>query len=690
MQLSRNWLGDYVELPDTVEELARRLTAAGHAVDQVEESGDDVVLDIDITTNRSDCMNHLGMAREIAVLFDRPLEAPSTEVVEVSDPAREAATLEIEDPILCRRYVGRVVRGVKIGPSPDWLRSRLESIGVRSINNVVDVTNYVLWETGQPQHAFDLKKLSGATIKVRRARAGETLVTLDGETRKLDPEMLIVADDSVPVALAGVMGGLDSEVTEATTEILLESAFFDPSAVRRTAGQLGMHTDASHRFERGADPEAAAWAADRAAALIVKVAGGEVLEGSLDVYPSPMEPCRIEIEHERLVAFAGAPIPAERIEAWLEGLGCGLEKKASGAWSVTVPSWRWNDLELKADVYEEAIRIYGIDDIPATLPGISGVDAGEEGAGTVEDRLRRHLAACGYCEAITFAFHDGASDAAFPGLYPEEEPLRLANALSERYSVMRRSLLPNLLESARFNQRRGAESIHLFEIGHVFARGPERSQEDLASGPSGSQEKGALALVVGGTPGTTWEGARELDFFDLKGALESFGAIFGSSLGFRPTNRPFLVPGCAAEILSGERVVGYCGRWTEEEGSYPLFLAEVETSALAGHRLGAPVDVPSKFPGVGMDLTLTHSLDTSWQSIEEAVESLAPEDLEGCLLRDRYTGDGVPAGAVNTTIHFFYNAPDRSLTQEEVNERHSSLVGALESRFSWVSEQGKD
>lgn len=679
MQLSRNWLAEYVELPPTVEELRERLTAAGHSVELVEEAGDDVLLDVDITTNRSDCMNHLGMAREIAVLFGKPLKLPSREVEEVSDAASAEATIEIDEPELCRRYVGRVIRGVQVGPSPDWLRRRLETLGLRSINNVVDVTNFILWETGQPQHAFDLEKIGGRKLRVRLATSGETLVTLDGEKRKLDPGMLVIADEAAPVALAGVMGGLDSEVTEGTTEVLLESAFFDPTAVRRTAGALGMHTDASHRFERGTDPEAAAWAADRAAALIAEVAGGEVLAGAIDVYPAPMEERRIPLDHGRLVAFAGAPISKDEVESWLPGLGCGLEATGPDSWRVTVPSWRWNDLELTEDLYEEAIRIYGIDDIPATLPRLAGSDAGDDGASRREDRLRDHLAACGYSEAITFAFHDGVSDQAFPGLYDDEEPLRLANPLSERYSVMRRSLLPNLLESARFNQRRGAEAVTLFELGHVFAR---REDPESAEGlPRGSQEKAVVALVAGGRRGTPWEGALELDFFDLKGVLESLAEAAGRELELRPAPKPFLAEGSAAEILSGGEVVGTCGRLADDDGPYPLFVAELSSEALAGGRREAPISVPSRHPGIGVDLTLTHPVGLSWREVREAIGELAGPELAEFRLKDRYSGEGVPEGAVNTTIHFFYNAPDRSLTQEEVNEGHSALTAALEDRF---------
>ncbi|HUF78522.1 MAG TPA: phenylalanine--tRNA ligase beta subunit-related protein, partial [Thermoanaerobaculia bacterium] len=275
MRFSRDWLGDFVELPDDTEELARRLTAAGLAVDTVEKTADvDSVLDIDVTTNRVDAMNHLGLAREIAVLYGLPLREPAAAVPEGGEETTAAVRVAIEDPELCSRYVARVVRGVAVGPSPDWLARRLRAIGQRPINNVVDATNYVLWELGQPLHGFDLAQIAGAEIRVRRARAGETLVTLDGEERKLTPEMLVIADSGHPVALAGVMGGEQSEVGPGTKDVLLESAWFDPRSVRATAKALGMHTDACHRFERGVDPELQARAAARAAALVAEAGGG--------------------------------------------------------------------------------------------------------------------------------------------------------------------------------------------------------------------------------------------------------------------------------------------------------------------------------------------------------------------------------------------------------------------------------
>lgn len=675
MQLSYQWLSEYIESPPPVEAIVERLTEIGHAVEQVEKVGDDFILDIDITTNRPDCMNHLGMAREVAVAFDLPWRPPEVQLQESSEVASEQAQIEIEDPELCRRYGARLIRGVAIGPSPSWLVSRLESIGLRSINNVVDVTNFVLWEYGQPLHAFDLGKIGEATIQVRLARKGETLVTLDGESRDLNEETLIIADGHGPVALAGVMGGLDSEVTAETRDILLESAFFSPSSVRTTASRLGLHTDASHRFERGADPENCVLAADRAAAMIAELGGGEILAGAIDVYPAPYKRKTISLDPERLSAFAGAPIPRQEMERWLVGLGLGVEPEGNDRWEVTVPSWRHLDLDLPADLYEEVIRLYGIDRIEATLPALSGADGHSRPEQGRARRVRSVLVACGYVEAVNFAFHDAQSDAAFPGLYQGEPALELTNPLSERYSVMRRSLLPNLVETARFNQRRGATEIRLFEVGHIFAQDGEAGEE--------SQEKDVLALVVGGQTGSPWENGRPLDFFDLKGVLESLGVALDEDLAFRPVSWAGLSETCTAEIRCGARQAGYCGLLEEGESPFPLFVAEIDMDALGLGVHRSTISEPSRFPGIQADLTLTHSVQISWQQLQEAVEAVSPADLASFHLKDRYSGKGVPSGAVNTTLTFVYTSVDRSLTQEEVNDRQVLVAEELNSKFAW-------
>ncbi|HJX29687.1 MAG TPA: phenylalanine--tRNA ligase subunit beta, partial [Thermoanaerobaculia bacterium] len=437
MIFSRNWLADYVDLPDDVQELTRRLTFAGHAVEGVEEKGGDVLLDIDVTTNRPDCMNHLGLAREIAVLLDRPLRLPESsprEGNEADEAVDGAASVEIEEEIFCPRFVARVVRGVQVGESPAWLRDRLAAIGLRSISNVVDVTNYILWEMGQPLHAYDLDRLAGRKILVRLAHAGERLTTLDGVERELSEQMLVIADAERAVGLAGVMGGLDSEVTARTRDVLIEGAHFNRQAVRIAAKKLGMHTDASHRFERGTDPEACERAVSRAARLLAEIAGGTVLRGVIDQRGPQYTgwPPRGRLELARLNAFAGAEIARADVERWMTGLGFGMEPDGGSetagentAWTVTVPSWRYFDFQTRheaphdvyaQDLYEEVLRMYGFENIADALPGVEGADGPRTPEQRLRERVRDHLAASGYVETVHFAFQSRSQDARFPSL----------------------------------------------------------------------------------------------------------------------------------------------------------------------------------------------------------------------------------------------------------------------------------
>jgi phenylalanyl-tRNA synthetase beta chain len=684
MLFSKSWLAEYVELPESTEDISKRLTDAGLAVEGTETHGDDVRIDVEVTSNRVDCMNHLGVARELSVIYGRPLKTPPTAPPEGSERVEDAAAVDVEDEAGCPRFAARVVRGVKIGPSPDWLRQRLESIGLRSINNVVDVTNFVLWEMGQPLHAYDLSKLEEHRLVVRRARAGETLVTLDGAERRLDPEMLVIADAARPVGLAGVMGGADSEVTDATTDLLIESAHFDRKSVRVTAKSLGMHTDASHRFERGADPETCLDGASRAALLIAEIAGGTVLAGAIDRRLADFPVQRHgRLDLGRLDAFAGAFVPPADAERWLTGLGFGVvrsDRDGESVWDVTVPSWRLYDFQprpdgtvYEADLFEEVLRHFGFDNIPAALPAIPGADAPRTPRQILREKVRDRLAACGYAEAVNFAFQSPEMDAAFPSLRPDAKPMPLANPLSDRYSVMRRSLLPNLMETARFNQRRGLPSVRVFEIGTVFYENPAA---DVPEQPE------HVGLVCGGSVGSPWQREAVLDLFDLKGAVESVAEAAGVRLEVRPATLTGMLEGSSAELLRDGNRVGWFGRVAAAEG-YPLYAAEIALASLEGGDVSLRVEAPSRFPGIDADLTLTHSMETPWAEIDRTIAELRPADLVSWEMSVRYQGQGVPEGAVNTTVHFLYNSPERSLTQEEVNERQLALAAELQRRFGW-------
>jgi phenylalanyl-tRNA synthetase beta chain len=611
--------------------------------------------------------------------------------------------LEVEDAADCPRCVARVVEGVRVAPSPPWLIRYLETIGQRSINNVVDVTNFVLWEMGQPLHAYDLDRLEGGRIVVRRGRPAERLVTLDGADREIDDAVLVIADAARPVGLAGVMGGRDSEVTARTTRLLIESACFDRALVRRTAKRLGLHTDASHRFERGTDLEACLAAADRAVELIIEVAGGTAVPGAADVRAAAPAPRTGRLVLARLNAFAGAEIDAADVERWLGGLGFGLQA-AGPAWQVTVPPWRWFDFEpgpdglvYEADLFEEVLRIYGLDRIPAALPALPGSDGPRTERQRVRDRTRRLLADAGFAEAINFGFEDPKAAAGLPTLRPGLAPLMLANPLSEHHAAMRRSLLANLLESARFNQRRGATVVRLFEVGTVFfpRASPPATSAARATGETGPNihphdrsaelpdEQEHVALVCGGRIGSPWDREVTIDFFDLKGHMDALAAALGIRLTARAARLPGMRAGSTAELLDrAGRVVGLLGRLEEEE-SYALYAGELALAALEGGGLVRHLEMPPRVPGIGADITLTHSLDITWHDLATAIEALRPLDLTAFALKDLYQGEGVPAGAVNTTLTFHYNAGDRSLTQDEVNERQLLLAADLTRRFGW-------
>ncbi len=706
MLFSRDWLRQYVDLPEEAESIGRRLTKAGFAIDGIdagrEETAEDAVFDVDVTTNRPDAMNHAGLARELAVLYDRPLRLPETALTEVTETVQNAVAVEIADPEGCSRFAARVIRGVRIAESPEWLKGRLRAIGKNPINNVVDVTNFVLWELGQPLHAYDLAKIEGAKLIVRRATEGEKLTTLDGIDRTLDPDLLVIADAARPVGLGGVMGGLDSEVTAATVDVLLEGAHFDRKTVRIAAKRLSLHTDASHRFERGADLGACLRAVDRAAALIAEIAGGQVLAGAIDERATVRSERQGKIDLAKLDAFAGTAIPPADAERWLAGLGFAPQPAGPGILAVTVPSWRYFDFEPRPasaggevypqDLYEEVLRIFGFDNIPPALPALPGPDAHPNAGATRRRKVKRHLAACGYAEAVNFAFIDPVGDAGFPSLRPDVRALPLENPISDRASVMRRSLVPGLVESARFNQRRGVPAVRLFEVATVFFDVAGRPDALLPDQPE------MVSLIAGGTVGTPWEGQSELDLFDLKGAVESLAQEMGVRLLARPaTGLPGLVGGTAAHLYRPERpedAVGFFGRVAEGAAGdpYPLYVAEILAEALDPEALDPKsaaslrIEAPSRFPGIGADSTLTHALDVPWTEIEAAIRTVAAEaapDLVSFGLTVRYRGEGVPAGAVNTTIHFFYNSRERSLTQEEVNAQQQALTGDLERRFGF-------
>jgi phenylalanyl-tRNA synthetase beta chain len=697
MKFSYNWLATYVDLPalaSTQEEtgaisaaaaeLATQLTSVGLSVEGIEVLGAgtdalDAVVDVEVTSNRPDCMNHLGLAREIAAKRRTPLRLPVSSFTESLSVSGPGASVRLEDPEGCPRFTLRIIRGVKIGPSPEWLVRRLEAIGSRSINNVVDATNFCLWESGQPMHAYDLATVPGGELVVRRAKAGEKVTTLDGKERALDPEVLVIADRSRVIGLAGVMGGLDTEVTAATTDVLLESAHFDRRRIRIGAKRLGMHTDASHRFERGADFALCDEASRRCAALIAELAGGAIEGPGVDEVATRPQPVAWRLSGHELESFGGAAVGDAEIERILGGLGFAPRKTGERLWEGAVPSWREVDFEprpdrlpsreaWRQDLFEEVWRQVGLDAIPASLPALGGVDAGKNPEHDRRDRLRDRLVGFGYAEAIHYAFGERRADSDFPRLVGEGEPIALANPLSELYAVMRRSLVPNLVAAAEFNANRGARGVRLFESGHLFPGGDTAEVE-------------ALAWVAGGSDGGLWDRRPECDLFAVKGELETLLDELGVVAEVVAAELPGVTPGTGAELRFAGEAIGWFGRLQCFEGPFALFAAELRLDRLPLARGRFSVEPPSRYPGIDVDFTLTHPLAVPWQELARAIDAERVEDLARYSLKDRYQGKGIPAGAVATTIAFHYNAPERSLTQEAVNARHLSLAASLERQF---------
>jgi phenylalanyl-tRNA synthetase beta chain len=660
MIFDSEWLTEYLEGAPDLDTLAEKLTSCGCLV-ELREPGDGAEKwDVEVTTNRPDAMNHRGLAREAAVAAGCRLRPVDFEMAEGDTAASDLATIEIADESLCSRYVARVIRGVSVGPSPEWLQRRLLNCGVRPINSVVDATNYVLLELGQPLHAFDLDLVRGRRIVVRPAEIGEKLTTLDGEERELDPSMLMITDGEGVVALAGIMGGADSEIHDGTADVLLESAQFDALSVRRTSRRLGMHTEASHRFERGTDPEMAATACDRAAALIAELAGGRVCRGRIDVYPRPWEARQMEFSVAALSAFTGLDIPAARVLEILDGLEF-LPELEGDLMRVTVPPHRV-DIERIPDLYEEVIRHVGYDAVPSQLPVLPTTPGHRNPNWELIDRAREAAVTAGLVEIMTWSFIDpeiddlvGSQPLCPGGAVPLENPL------AQTQGVMRRSLLPGLLAAAGVNFNQGERGLAVFEQGRVFNQGDD-----------GPHEHERLGVVLSGDAGDR----REL-FVHLKGLVEDLVRKVGlPPVRWRRGGDPWLDAGAGAEIaVEGDVVIGFAGLLSREYserwdlGRRELAVAELDLG-LAEEPPLARFEALARHPGVVVDMTVEHSTELAYAELEGGTRALAGDLVEKIGYVTRFAPD---KRVVRTTIRLVYRHPERSLTQEEVNTAQDEL-----------------
>ena len=637
---------------------------------------EDVVLELEITPNRPDCMSVVGVAREVSALTGAPLKLPPVDLDESGPAVDTLAKVILEDPQGCPRYTARVVMGVKMGPSPVWMQRRLAAAGMRPISNVVDVTNYVLLELGQPLHAFDLDLLADSTIIVRRAAAGEPMRTLDGVDRQLDPASLVITDPSGPVAIAGIIGGEDSEVTEGSTNILIESAHFDPTSILLTSKRLGIRTEASARFERGVDPGGTAFAAARAARLMNDLAGGRVAAGEIDAYPREIVRATVEMRPERANKVLGTEIAAERMADILTRLGGVVERGET--LKVTVPTFR-RDLEREIDLVEEVARTYGFDLIGATVPGGGGPSAGLTDRQRLEKKMMTALTAQGLSQVVTYSFMDpGDLDLLEIGAHDERrDVVTLLNPIAETGECMRTTLLPGLLRVALGNVNRGNKDLALFEAGRSFI--------SQGAGVLPVERDTIGLLLMGELYPAGWARASEpCDFFDLKGVVEGVaGALNIEGLEFADAGEPFLAPGRGSTVLIAGKQAGYIGRIHPRvaaafdlEGD--VYAGELSTGALLA-ATSEPVYAPvGRFPNVKVDVAAVVDEGVRASVVEGAIIASAGQALVSVRLFDVYRGPQIAAGKKSLAYALEFGSSEGTLTDEQAHRRLDAVVRALQ------------
>jgi phenylalanyl-tRNA synthetase beta chain len=699
-----SWIREFVDVPGSAEEIGARMSLRGLALEGIETHGGDAVLDFDVTANRPDCLSIRGIAREIATAYRLPLteggaEAPSVGKGRFSRATPDdgsgqksvAVPVTIDDPDLCARYVAAVA-DVAIGPSPDWMQARLAACGVRAINNIVDVTNYVLLELGHPMHAFDRARLRGPAIVVRRARPGEGLITLDGKQRTLDPDMLVIADAERASAIGGVMGGADSEVSDGTQQIVLESAWFKPQSVRATSKRLAMRTEASYRFERGADLTAPVEAMERALDLLESIGAGRREGPIVDVYPVPHQPRELVVELHAAAQLLGMDVPAAEAEQILTSLGFAVRPlggwhaaapdaavamgRPAEIWSLTVPPWRV-DVQRPVDVIEEIGRHHGFEHLPVTFPAVEQAPSPSDPRIARDARVRQLLLAAGFSEAISFAFTEAGAAAPYLG---DHEAVVLTNPLSEKFTTLRPSLIPGLVDAVSHNRRHGRRDVRLFEIGTRFS-------------PTG-ERRAAAAIWTGLATTDHWSGGgREVDFFDVKGVAEQLCALMNVVPEFTAAGPSFLVDGRKAEVHVNGHVVGVVGQIAPpltEQRDVPAgevsYVLEFDLDSLSA---GIPAEprfakALPRHPSVIRDLSVVVDEILSAATVRDTIRAASPPTLVDVHEFDRYQGKGIPEGKVSLSLRLTFQAADRTLTDTEVHGAMDGIVAALKAKLGAI------
>jgi phenylalanyl-tRNA synthetase beta chain len=701
MKVVYNWLKEFVDPNAPATDVRARLSLSGTGIDAIEETAAGPVLDAEVTSNRPDCLGHYGIAREVAAIYRLPLKPIQPKLKEIAEKASDAARVDIEAPDLCGRFTARVMRGVKVQPSPDWLRQRLEAIGQKSINNVVDVTNYVMFELGHPLHAYDLDKLNERRIVVRRSKGGEKIRTLDGAERTLAKDMCVIADGARAIGIGGVMGGADTEIGFSTRNILIECAWFDAISVRRASKALGLRTEASYRFERGADPEMAELASRRTSELIQQVGGGEILAGVVDVYPRPEPARKIKFTRKELLRVMGADVPDRDIEGILGALGFhpvrvdgnrGSAGSLVAEWECQQPSWR-RDVTRGIDLVEEVARLYGYDKFPPRLPPAK-LPAHPLPHAEAQERLIERLVALGYHEIVAIPIVDSKRDAMFR---PEGmTPAVIGNPLAEDASTMRSTGTVSMVSTLEWNLNHGQRDVRLFEIGKTYEL---RNGDPVES----------LVLTLGATglarEKTIYEAAREFSFADLKGDLDSIGALAGgfswlnASVDWLAASRSAIVHLLRDTYFSADErpivatsgfhlgVAGQVARRIADEFKLrqDVFVAELRFDPLleAVERASAALRFKPlpRYPAVERDFSLVLADGVTFAQVAETIRALQIPEVQSVEAADLFRGGQVPAGKFSLMIRVTMQSAQATLTEAQLADFSARIVGALQEKL---------
>jgi len=688
MRIQLDWLKQYVDFNIPAEALGDILSLGGLEVECLEEvalpdGSKTQVMELNVTPNRGYCLSYLGVAREVAAFLEKEFTglSPEAELEKAwgPGPVEQKLAVENQEPGLCPRYAGMVIENVTPGPSPKWLADRLVAAGLRPINNIVDITNFVLLETGQPLHAFDRDLLAGGRIVVRRARPGEAFPPLDGGELKLGDDALVIADAEKPVALAGIMGGANSQVTGTTRHIVLESACFDPVTVRKGSKKYNIRTDSSYRFERGTDIDGVLRAQARAALLIRELAGGEILKGRIDIYPQPRAARLITLRVGRVNQILGSRLTAWEIAGYLGRLGLSLAP-GDEPYKVSIPGFR-PDLTREIDLIEEIARLHGFDRVEVTPPHAETLPVPVAPHQVSARKARDLLARQGYAEAINYSFIDSGLAEAFKTAFtgPDAETISLSNPLSNEWRTMRTSLMPGLLKTAQRNISKGQKPVKVFELGAVFLREAEQKVE----------EKSVFGgLVVGKYENSVWKATgKNYDFYDLKGALETVTAGLGVPLQTGPAGRPFLHPDRSVNLLVGGRDAGYLGELAPDVARQwdlgePCFIFEVDFGRLVEALPPPPRFKPiPKFPETYRDISVLVDKAVPAGNVTDLILEAGGPLIQRVDLYDHFEGGKIGPGQKSLTFSLVFQSAEKTLSDEEVNPVFMAIVGALSDKL---------